>query len=243
MPEFENRVCVVTGATRGIGRAIAEALYAEGAQVVGMGRDEAAGKALETDLPGARFCAVEVTDRDQVKRCVDDIVSRYGGIDHLVCNAGISRDALVLRLSEEDWNQLLAVNLTGTFHVIQAALRPMLRRECSSIVAVSSVIAETGNAGQAGYAASKAGVGAFCRSLAKEVASRGLRVNVVAPGYVETDMTATLSPEVRAAYLARIPLGRPADPREIANVTLFLLSPRASYIPGQIIGVNGGLFP
>ena len=243
MPEFENRVCVVTGATRGIGRSIAEALYAEGAQVVGMGRDEAAGEALETDLPGARFCAVEVTDRDQVKRCVDDIVSRYGGIDHLVCNAGISRDALVLRLSEEDWNQLLAVNLTGTFHVIQAALRPMLRRECSSIVAVSSVIGETGNAGQAGYAASKAGVGAFCRSLAKEVASRGLRVNVVAPGYVETDMTATLSPEVRAAYLARIPLGRPADPREIANVTLFLLSPRASYITGQIIGVNGGLFP
>ncbi|MEI6171350.1 MAG: 3-oxoacyl-ACP reductase FabG [bacterium] len=243
MPEFENRVCVVTGATRGIGRSIAAALHAEGAQVVGMGRDEAAGEALEIDLPGARFCAVEVTDRDQVKRCVDDIVSRYGGIDHLVCNAGISRDALVLRLSEEDWNQLLAVNLTGTFHVIQAALRPMLRRERSSIVAVSSVIAETGNAGQAGYAASKAGVGAFCRSLAKEVASRGLRVNVVAPGYVETDMTATLSPEVRAAYLARIPLGRPADPQEIANVTLFLLSPRASYITGQIIGVNGGLFP
>ena len=243
MPEFESKVCVVTGATRGIGRSIAEALYAEGAQVVGMGRDEAAGKALETDLPGAHFCAVDVTDRDQVKRCVDDIVSRYGGIDHLVCNAGISRDALVLRLSEEDWNQLLAVNLTGTFHVIQAALRSMLRRERSSIVAVSSVIAETGNAGQAGYAASKAGVGALCRSLAKEVASRGMRVNVVAPGYVETDMTATLSPELRAAYLARIPLGRPADPREIANVTLFLLSPRASYITGQIIGVNGGLFP
>jgi 3-oxoacyl-[acyl-carrier protein] reductase len=243
MPEFESKVCVVTGATRGIGRSIAEALYAEGAQVVGMGRDEAAGKALETDLPGAHFCAVDVADRDQVKRCVDDIVSRYGGIDHLICNAGISRDALVLRLSEEDWNQLLAVNLTGTFHVIQAALRSMLRRERSSIVAVSSVIAETGNAGQAGYAASKAGVGALCRSLAKEVASRGMRVNVVAPGYVETDMTATLSREVRAAYLARIPLGRPADPREIANVTLFLLSPRASYITGQIIGVNGGLFP
>ena len=243
MPEFEKRVCVVTGATRGIGRSVADALYAEGAQVVGMGRDETAGKALETDLPGARFSAVDVTDRDQVKRCIDDVVSRYGGIDHLVCNAGISRDALVLRLSDDDWDQLLAVNLTGAFHVIQAALRPMLRRERSSVVAVSSVIAETGNGGQAGYAASKAGVGAFCRSLAKEVASRGMRVNVVAPGYVETDMTATLSPEVRAAYLARIPLGRPADPREIANVILFLLSPRASYITGQIVGVNGGLFP
>jgi 3-oxoacyl-[acyl-carrier protein] reductase len=243
MPEFENRVCVVTGATRGIGRSTAEALYAEGAQVVGIGRDEAAGKALETDLPGVRFCAVDVADRDQVKRCIDDIVSRYGGIDHLVCNAGISRDALVLRLSEEDWNELLAVNLTGAFHVIQAALRPMLRRERGSVVAVSSVVAETGNVGQAGYAASKAGLGAFCRSLAKEVASRGLRVNVVAPGYVETDMTAALSPEVRSAYLSRVPLGRPADPREIANVILFLLSPRASYITGQIIGVNGGLFP
>jgi 3-oxoacyl-[acyl-carrier protein] reductase len=243
MPEFENRVCVVTGATRGIGRSVAEALYAEGAQVVGMGRDEAAGKALETELPGTRFCAVDVADRDQVKRGVDDIVSRYGGIDHLVCNAGISRDALVLRLSEEDWDQLLAVNLTGAFHVIQAALRPMLRRDRGSIVAVSSVVAETGNAGQAGYAASKAGLGAFCRSLAKEVASRGLRVNVVAPGYVETDMTAALSAETRAAYVSRIPLGRSADPREIANVILFLLSPRASYITGQIVGVNGGLFP
>jgi len=243
MPEFEKRVCVITGATRGIGRSVAEALYAEGAQVVGMGRDAAAGEALETDLPGAHFSAVDVTDRDQVKRCIDDVVSRYGGIDHLVCNAGISRDALVLRLADDDWDQLLAVNLTGAFHVIQAALRPMLRRERSSVVAVSSVIAETGNVGQAGYAASKAGVGALCRSLAKEVASRGMRVNVVAPGYVETDMTATLSPEVRAAYLARIPLGRPADPREIANVILFLLSPRASYITGQIVGVNGGLFP
>jgi 3-oxoacyl-[acyl-carrier protein] reductase len=243
MPEFADRICVVTGATRGIGRAIAEALHAEGGRVVGIGRDVELGRAFEADLPGACFLPADVADRSQVVQAIDDVVSRFGGIDHLVCNAGISHDALVLRMSEADWNQLLAVNLTGTFHVVQASLRSMLRRDRSSIVAVSSLIGETGNAGQAGYAASKAGVGAFCRSLAKEVASRALRVNVVAPGYVETAMTSALPAELRAAYLSRIPLGRPAEPREIANVALFLLSPRASYITGQIIEVNGGMFP
>ncbi len=243
MPEFTGKVCVVTGATRGIGRSIAEALHAEGARVIGVGRDAAAGKALEKDLPGTLFLAADVADRAQVGSAIESVVTRYGGIDHLVCNAGVSRDALVLRMSEDDWNQTLAVNLSGTFHVVQASLRSMLRRDQSSIVAISSVVGDTGNAGQASYAASKAGIAAFCRSLAKEVAGRGLRVNVVAPGYVETDMTSALSPETRAAYLARIPLGRAADPREIASVTLFLLSPQASYITGQIIGVNGGLFP
>jgi 3-oxoacyl-[acyl-carrier protein] reductase len=243
MREFEGKLCVVTGATRGIGRAIAEALHAESAIVVGIGRDRGAGQALEAALPGSYFYAVDVADRSQVRRCIDDVVAERGGIDHLVCSAGVSKDALVLRMSEADWNELLAVNLSGTFHVIQAALRSMLHREGSSIVAISSVIGDTGNAGQAGYAASKAGIGAFCRSLAKEVASRGMRINVVSPGYVDTDMTAALPEDVRAAYLARIPLGRPATPREIANVTLFLLSPQASYITGQIIGVNGGLFP
>ncbi len=243
MREFDGKVCVVTGATRGIGRAIAGALHAEGAMVIGMGRDGDAGKALEAELPGTRFYGGDVARRSEVRRCVDGIISECGGIDHLVCNAGISRDALVLRITEEDWSDLLAVNLTGTFHIIQASLRSMLHREGSSIVAISSVIGETGNAGQAGYAASKAGIGAFCRSLAKEVAPRGMRVNVVAPGYVATDMTAALPAEARAAYLARIPLGRAADPVEIASVTLFLLSPRASYITGQTIGVNGGLFP
>lgn len=243
MSEFEKRVCVVTGATRGIGRAVAEALHAEGACVVGIGRDEAAGRAFERDLSVSLFLSADVADRAAVDRCIADVVRRFGGIDHLVSNAGVSRDALVLRMSESDWQHLLDVNLSGAFHVIQAALRSMLRRDHASIVAISSVIGDTGNAGQSAYAASKAGLGAFCRSLAKEVAGRGLRVNVVAPGYVETEMTSSLSPELQAAYLARIPLGRGADPREIASVTLFLLSPRASYITGQIIGVNGGLFP
>ncbi len=243
MARFQDRVCVVTGATRGIGLAVAAALHAEGARVIGVGRDEDLGRGLEASLLGARFLKADVASRDEVAQAVDEVVREFGGIDHLVCCAGISRDALVLRMSEADWDALLAVNLTGTFHVVQASLRSMLRREGASIVAVSSVIGETGNVGQAGYAASKAGIVAFCRSLAKEVAGRGVRVNVVAPGFVDTDMTASLAPDIRAAYLGRVPLGRPAEPREIASATLFLLSPEASYITGQVIGVNGGMFP
>jgi 3-oxoacyl-[acyl-carrier protein] reductase len=243
MSDFEKRLCVVTGAGRGIGRAIAQALHNEGAIVVGVDRDDSLGPAFEGELPGAAFYPADVSNREQVAQALEAVVARFGGIDHLVCNAGISRDALVLRLTERDWNAQLAVNLTGTFYVVQASLRSLIRREGSSIVAISSVIGETGNAGQAAYAASKAGISAFCRSVAKEVATRGVRVNVVAPGYVATEMTEALPEDVRAAYLARIPLGRAAEPSEIAAVTLFLLSPRASYITGQIVGVNGGMFP
>ncbi|MCI0479710.1 3-oxoacyl-ACP reductase FabG [Candidatus Uhrbacteria bacterium] len=243
MGEFSGRICIVTGATRGIGRAISGALHEAGAIVIGFGRDEGAGRRLEQDLPGARFLAVDVADRTSVRSAVDETIASLGGVDHVVCSAGISRDALVLRLAEADWRRALDVNLSGTFHVVQAALRSLLRRTGSSVVAISSVIGETGNAGQAAYAASKAGLNGFCLSLAKEVASRGLRVNVLAPGLVETEMTEQLPAALRDAYLARIPLGRAASPREIANVALFLLSERASYITGQVIGVNGGLFP
>lgn len=243
MSEFAGRICVVTGAGRGIGKAIAEALHAEGGQVVGIDRDPALAASFASDLPGAVLLAADVSDRDQVTRTIDEVVARFGGIDHLVANAGISRDALVLRLSEADWNAQLAVNLTGTFHVVQASLRSMLRRDGASIVAIASVVGETGNVGQAAYAATKAGITAFCRSLAKEVASRGMRVNVVAPGFVETEMTRTLPADVQAAYMARIPLRRAAQAHEIASATTFLLSQRASYITGQIVGVNGGMFP
>jgi 3-oxoacyl-[acyl-carrier protein] reductase len=243
MGEFDGKVCVVTGATRGIGRAIAAALHREGGLVVGFGRDPESGPGFVDNLPGSRFRAVDVADSGAVESAVRSVVEELGGIDHVVCNAGITRDALCVRMSQEDWQTVLDVNLTGTFNVLRSCLRSMLKRPGASALALSSVVGETGNPGQANYAASKAGIVALCRSVAKEVGSRGLRINVLAPGFVETDMTKGLPEAVRASYIERIPLGRAARPEEIAGVACFLLSSRASYITGQLVGVNGGLFP
>ncbi len=244
MNEAEQQtVCIVTGATRGIGRAIAEHLCSGGSTVIGLGRDEALGRSIEDDLTGFTFHRADVTDAEQVQSPIRKAIDDFGRIDHLVCNAGITADQLVMRMSAEEWDRVLEVNLTGTFHCIRAVLRPMLKQRSGSIVALSSLVGQTGNAGQANYAASKAGIIAFCRSVAKEVGGRGIRVNVVAPGFIDTEMTAVLPEEIRASYLDRVPLGRAGTVDEIAEVVGFLLSDRASYITGQVVGVNGGIHP
>ena len=245
MFNLSGKVALVTGASRGIGRAIACRLSELGATVIAAARaDHAADTAREIATAGrvADSVSLDVTDAAALEKLPADIVSRHGRLDIVISNAGIARDQLLMRMKREDWDAVLATNLTATFVLAQAAIRPMLKQRGGRIIAVSSVVGQTGNAGQTNYAASKAGLTGFAKALAREVASRGITVNVVAPGLIETDMTRALAEKAQADWAAQIPLGRLGTVDDVAAAVCFLASDEASYITGHVLAVNGGMY-
>jgi 3-oxoacyl-[acyl-carrier protein] reductase len=245
MLDLSGKVAIVTGASRGIGRSIAELLAARGAHVVAAARGEnAAATVAAIAAAGGRadLAAVDVTDGASVEGLVSGAIGRHGRIDILVNNAGIARDQLMLRMKRQDWDDVIATNLTATFTCAQAVLKPMIKQRSGRIISISSVVAQMGNAGQANYAASKAGLIGFSKALAREVASRNITVNVVTPGLIETDMTKTITDKAQADWASAIPLGRLGTSHDVAAAVCFLASDEAAYITGQILAVNGGMY-
>lgn len=246
MAGLDSKVALVTGAGRGIGSSIAKRLAREGATVIVnySGNSDAANETVKviTDEGGkAEVYQCNVENSEAVKDMVDYIVKTYGKIDILVNNAGITRDGLMLRMSEEDFDKVIDVNLKGTFNCVKCVSRQMLKQRSGRIVNMSSVVGIAGNAGQVNYSASKAGVIGLTKSAAKELASRGITVNAVAPGYIDTDMTKVLSPELKEGIIKTVPLGRMGETDDISNAVSFLVSDEASYITGQVLSVDGGM--
>ena len=245
MSNLQNRVVIVTGASRGIGRAVAVRFGEAGAVVVVAARgDHADAAAEEIRGEGGRAVSVsvDVTDTKQIDAMISVALEEYGRIDVLVNNAGIVRDQLAMRMTVADWNAVIATNLTAVFTCSRAVLRPMLKQRSGRIINVGSVVGQMGNAGQVNYAATKAGLVGFSKALAREVATRGVTVNVVAPGMIDTEMTSGLAKPAREAMLAKIPLGRLGTPDDIAAAIGFLASDEAAYITGHVLAVNGGMY-
>jgi 3-oxoacyl-[acyl-carrier protein] reductase len=245
MMDLSDRVALVTGASRGIGRSIAEKLAARGAIVVAAARGENAAPVADviTKAGGrAESVSLDVTEPGAPERLVAATIERHKRIDILVNNAGIARDQLMLRMKREDWDAVLATNLTAAFALTQAVLKPMIRQKGGRIISIGSVVGQSGNPGQANYAASKAGLIGFTKAVALEVASRGITVNVVAPGLIETDMTRAMTADAREEWAAKIPLRRLGTPDDIASAVCFLASDEASYITGHVLAVNGGMY-
>jgi len=245
MMDLAGRIALVTGASRGIGKAIAGRLAARGAHVVAAARGANA-KAVADEIAASgglgEFIALDVTEAGAGGEAVAGVVKRHGRIDILVNNAGIAKDQLMLRMKRDDWDAVIGTNLTAAFVLTQAVLKPMLKQRAGRIISISSVVGQGGNAGQANYAASKAGIIGFSKAVALEVASRGITVNVVAPGLIETDMTRAITESAHDEWASKIPLKRLGTPDDIAAAVCFLASDEASYITGQVLAVNGGMY-
>ena len=242
---FEGQVALVTGASRGIGAAIALELARRGVKVVGTATTDAGAQKISETLSSFAGCvgrALDVTDAAAAEALVESVVKEHGGLQILVNNAGITRDTLAMRMKDEDWDAVMDANLKGVFRMSRAVMRSMMKQRYGRIVNITSVVGASGNPGQANYAAAKAGVAGMTRALAKELGSRNITVNCVAPGFIETDMTAGLGEDQQKTLLAQIPLGQLGKPADIAHAVVYLASPQASYVTGQELHVNGGMY-